>query len=189
MKQPHSRLKSRSQDPTPSAALVALCFSGAQIPTLSLATSHSTLSSCTTLIPRGAGRSTLLGQPRCAVTGQNTTTHWIDSKVMLNDAAALPGLPLPSPPPSPSHLQKWRTTMPPCDPLSQTQTGTWTQMHQASQSTLASPGPGSTVTSTVIWSWRRGSSGAGVPTVHGRMKRHGRQVSSSHLFNRYLIAG
>jgi hypothetical protein len=74
---------------------------------------------------RGAGRSTLLGQ-LCHTWSRHRDALWIDWKVILNNAAALPGLLLPSPPPSPSpsHLQNWRSTVPPRNALSQTQT--WT---------------------------------------------------------------
>ena len=85
---------------------------------------------------QGKGKKTLLGQ-----LGRTWSNHhdacWIDWKVVLNNAAALPGLPLLSPPPSPSHLQNCGTTMPPRNPLSQAQT------HQAPLSTLAVPASGS----------------------------------------------
>ncbi|KAF8504829.1 hypothetical protein F5888DRAFT_1658928 [Russula emetica] len=49
---------------------------------------------------RGAGRSTLLVQ-LCRTWSRHHCACWIDWKVMLNKAAALPGLPPPSPPLSP----------------------------------------------------------------------------------------
>jgi hypothetical protein len=69
----------------------------------------------------GAGRSMLLGQ-LCSTWSRHHDTCWINWKAMLNNAAAHLGLPPPPPPPSPSHLQNWRTTIPPRNPLSQTQT-------------------------------------------------------------------
>jgi hypothetical protein len=72
------------------------------------------------------GKKTLLGK-LCRAWSNRHDACWIDWKVMLNNAAALPGLPLPSP----SHLQNLGTTTPPSNPLSQTPT------HQASLSTLA----------------------------------------------------
>ena len=103
---------------------------------------------------RGAGRSTLLGQ-LCRTWPRHHDACWIDWKVMLNNATALSGLSLPSLPPSPSHLQNWRTTMAPSNSLSQTQT------HQASLSTLAGPTLGS-AKGNVIGSWRRTTAAATV---------------------------
>jgi hypothetical protein len=124
---------------------------------------------------QGAGRSMLLGQ-LCRTWSRRHDACWIDWKAMLNNSAALPGLPLPLLRPTPSRLPtsqqlpaltrideqprsiagnhlSWRTTMLPRDPPSEPQTQTWSgtrTTHQASLFSLATAGRAS-----AIGSWRR----------------------------------
>jgi hypothetical protein len=83
---------------------------------------------------QGAGRSTLLGQ-LCRTWSRHHDACWIDSKAMLNNSGALPGLPAPAPPrPNGMHGNNlsWRTTMPPrSPPPSQTRTQARTHQDQA----------------------------------------------------------
>ena len=98
---------------------------------------------------QGAGRSTLLGQ-LCRTWSRHHDACWIDSRAMLNNSRALPGLPAPARPPNAMHSHNlgWRTTMPPRNlPQSQTQNQNqtrprphWTHQDQdqaASESPLA----------------------------------------------------
>jgi hypothetical protein len=89
---------------------------------------------------QGAGRSTLLGQ-LCRTWSRHHDTCWIDSKAMVNNSGALPGLPVPAPSSRPngmhSHNLSGRTTMPPRNPPSQTQTRTQTRTYQDQVSPLA----------------------------------------------------
>ena len=94
---------------------------------------------------QGKGWSTLLGQ-LCSTWSSHHDACWIDSKAMLNNSGALPGLPTPAPPSRNvmhSHNLNGRTTMPiPArNPSSQTQTQnqtrTRTRMHQDQVSSLA----------------------------------------------------
>ena len=102
---------------------------------------------------QGVGRSTLLGQ-LCRTWSRHHDACWIDSRAMLNNSGALPGLPTPAPAPAParppnvthSHNLSWRTTMPPPPrnlPPSQTQTQTQTQTRprQTHQDQAASASP------------------------------------------------
>ena len=73
---------------------------------------------------QGAGGSTLLGQ-LCRTWSRHHDACWIDSKAILNNSGALPGLPAPVPSrPNGihSHNLSGRTTMPPRNPPSQTRT-------------------------------------------------------------------
>jgi len=91
---------------------------------------------------QGAGRSTLLGQ-LCLTWSRYHDACWIDSKAMLNNLGALPGLPAPAPSqPNGVHSQhlSGRTAMPPRNPPSQTRTQTRTHQDQVSplaQATLS----------------------------------------------------
>ena len=108
---------------------------------------------------QGAGRSTLLGQ-LCSTWSRQHEASWIDSKAMLNNSGALPGL---RPPAPPSQLSRngiyspslsGRTTMPPRNPPShtpslpqpqartQTQTQTRTYRDQVPSSARAALSPG-----------------------------------------------
>jgi len=117
---------------------------------------------------QGAGRAILLGQ-LSHTWSRRHDTYWIDWIAMLNNAVALPGLPLPRPPasftsqqppamtrideqshPIPIHSLSlssgWGTRVLPLDPPSmpQTQTRQTRTMHQASLSALAPwPAPSS----------------------------------------------
>jgi hypothetical protein len=93
---------------------------------------------------QGAGRSTLLGQ-LCGAWSRHHAACWIDSRAMLNNSGALPGLPAPSPsrPPNGTHGHNLngRTPMPPLarNPPSQTRpAGTRTHQGQVQVSPLAS---------------------------------------------------
>ncbi len=95
---------------------------------------------------QGMGQSTLLGK-LCRTWSRRHDTCWIDWKVMLNNSGALPGLPTPAPSRSNgmhNHYLGWRTTMPPRNLPSQTQTQT--RMHQTQAplyTSVASSAPGS----------------------------------------------
>ena len=95
---------------------------------------------------QGAGRSTLLGQ-LCHTWSRHHDACWIDSKAMLNNSGALPGLPAPAPSPAParprqnaSHNLGGRTTMPPPhNPPSQTQTQAQTRTRTRTHQDQVSP--------------------------------------------------
>ena len=94
---------------------------------------------------QGAGRTTLLGQ-LCNTWLRHHNACWIDSRAMLNNSGALPGLPAPAPSrPTPnSHNLNWRTTMPPPrnSPSQQNQTRTFhwhDQTYPSARATTLSP--------------------------------------------------
>ena len=97
---------------------------------------------------QGAGRNTLLGQ-LCSTWSSHRDACWIDSKAMLNNSGALPGLPAPAPSRPTlnamhSHNLSGRTTIPAArnPPPSQTQTQTRTHQDQVPLSARATLSPG-----------------------------------------------
>jgi hypothetical protein len=128
---------------------------------------------------QSAGRGMLLGQ-LCRTWSLRRDACWVDWRAMLNNSAALPGLPLPLPPLAPSRLPasstsqqqpaltrigeqsrpvpiqsfSWRTTMLPRDPPSKPLTQTWSQTRTTQQTSLFTLAAAGRTSETKSWRHR-----------------------------------